>query len=527
MAALLVVLLWAAIYLPRLGYLEFQGEEGRRALPAVNMLESGNWVVPELAGEAYHKKPPGINWLVAGSFALTGVWNEWTARLPSVLFVLAFALMVVVLRGPWLSVPARLAAAAVYLTNIAMMEKGRLIEIEAVYVSLTGMALVWWLDAWSRGAPRWSLWLVPALLLALASLVKAPILLLVFYPTVIAVAFHERRARELLTVEHALAVLLVGGVFLGWFALAKTQAPGAAMDRTMTAEVLNRLRISLADLPVWGTNILRALLDFFPWILFVPLLWVRPLTRHVPQRWTSLFKACRLGMVIGFVLLKMTPTMVPRYSMPVFPLASILVGWLMAEQTAALPSDRAWKWLLVGFLPLLCVASVGGLIYFGPDLVSGLILAATLAATLAIMPRLLRVRGGGAPLVVITALACGLAMLQYVAYGMPVRHGQQKHRPTAQVIDHAVPEGATLCAYRVDVPSLIFYIRHPIRFAQEPHEIPPRTRYLLIEQPYLELPAIRSRLSGVRLVHDVDDRVLTDLQLMAVSSVTHPAPPVP
>ena len=37
----IVVLCWAAIYLPGLGSLEIKGEEGRRILPAVTMLETG------------------------------------------------------------------------------------------------------------------------------------------------------------------------------------------------------------------------------------------------------------------------------------------------------------------------------------------------------------------------------------------------------------------------------------------------------------------------------------------------------
>ncbi len=43
---MLVALIWAAIYLPALGSLEIKGEEGRRLLPAVAMLETGRWIVP-------------------------------------------------------------------------------------------------------------------------------------------------------------------------------------------------------------------------------------------------------------------------------------------------------------------------------------------------------------------------------------------------------------------------------------------------------------------------------------------------
>src|SRR5437660_9353291 len=89
---LIVILIWAALYLPALGSLAIKGEEGRRILPGISMLETGNYLVPQVGGEAYLRKPPLINWLVAASFKIFGQRNEWTARVPSALAVLAVAI---------------------------------------------------------------------------------------------------------------------------------------------------------------------------------------------------------------------------------------------------------------------------------------------------------------------------------------------------------------------------------------------------------------------------------------------------
>src|SRR3954465_13603169 len=88
----LVIACWAAIYLPGLGSLEIKGEEGRRILPAVTMLDSGNYLVPQVGSEPYFRKPPLVNWLFWASFKFTGIRNEWTARLPSGVLVLLVAL---------------------------------------------------------------------------------------------------------------------------------------------------------------------------------------------------------------------------------------------------------------------------------------------------------------------------------------------------------------------------------------------------------------------------------------------------
>ena len=117
-------MIWAGIYLPTLGTLELKGEEGRRILPGQTMLRNGDWIVPQVGGEAYLRKPPGINWLAAISFKLTGVENEWTARLPSVLGVLLLVLTTFLAGQRWLGYETAFASAIFTMTNLAMIEKG-------------------------------------------------------------------------------------------------------------------------------------------------------------------------------------------------------------------------------------------------------------------------------------------------------------------------------------------------------------------------------------------------------------------
>ena len=76
----MVALLWAAIYLPGLGSTEIKGEEGRRILPAVTMLDEGDWLVPQVGGKPFLRKPPLVNWMIAGSFKMLNRRDEWAAE---------------------------------------------------------------------------------------------------------------------------------------------------------------------------------------------------------------------------------------------------------------------------------------------------------------------------------------------------------------------------------------------------------------------------------------------------------------
>ena len=73
----IVIALWAAIYLPGLGSVEIKGEEIRRIMPGINMLQTGNWIVPVFNGNPYLRKPPLVNWAIALSVVCRGrAWAQ-------------------------------------------------------------------------------------------------------------------------------------------------------------------------------------------------------------------------------------------------------------------------------------------------------------------------------------------------------------------------------------------------------------------------------------------------------------------
>jgi 4-amino-4-deoxy-L-arabinose transferase-like glycosyltransferase len=516
-ALAIVVALWAVLYLPRLGFLEIQGEEGRRIIPALNMLRGAGWMVPEVSGRRYYSKPPGINWLVAASFTLTGLRSDGAARLPSVLALLALAMLLVLGRGPWLSTGGRLAAAVLCLTYIGMIEKGRLIEIEAVYVSLTGMSVVWWLDHWTARRSPWRLWIVPALMLSLGALIKGPFLGVVFYAVVLAVLLYHRRLRELFAPAHLVAVGIILTLCLGWIYMIHVQADSSAMAKEWSGQLGSRVMFEKFQPGKWASRIPLALVDLLPWVIFIPLLWVRPLTRNIDPARRPLFRALRLAMVVSFLTLDLMPGILPRYAMPAFPLACVLLGWLLSEHKAPLPSDRIWKATLLAASAVLAVAPLAALTMLAVmpaaslPKVSGLA-AADLAnlphlpaawcaagATLLLCAGILwrrRWLKGGLNLAMATAMLCAAATLLYVAMGMPLRKAHEQFRPDAAALDRLVPPDQPLYAYRPEHEPMMRYVSHRVVFLLEPQQIDARVRYLLAEQHDLQDKQVKDRLAG-------------------------------
>ena len=63
----------------------YEPHEGHFAGVGREMVTSGDWIVPHLNGAQYLNKPPLFYWLIAISYTIFGVQNEFAARLPLVL----------------------------------------------------------------------------------------------------------------------------------------------------------------------------------------------------------------------------------------------------------------------------------------------------------------------------------------------------------------------------------------------------------------------------------------------------------
>jgi 4-amino-4-deoxy-L-arabinose transferase-like glycosyltransferase len=59
--------------------------ESNYALTAQEMVQSGNWLSPQIYGQYWYDKPIMIYWLIAGSFQLFGI-TDFAARFPAALF---------------------------------------------------------------------------------------------------------------------------------------------------------------------------------------------------------------------------------------------------------------------------------------------------------------------------------------------------------------------------------------------------------------------------------------------------------
>jgi 4-amino-4-deoxy-L-arabinose transferase-like glycosyltransferase len=430
LAAVLVVLLaWAVIYLPALGSIAIKGEEGRRILPAIEMLQTGNYVVPEVGGNPYFRKPPLVNWLVAASFKIFGARNEWTARLPSAVFVLAVAVAFVTVARAGLGPTGSIVAALIWMTNIGIMEKGRLIEIEALYISLCGLAIIFWLSF--LGKSPWLIWVPASIFLGLGLLAKGPTHLIFFYAIVLAVLWQMKEWRLLIHPAHFAALAIMLGIFAAWaipFLHSTTTHVVAAKWSNQFTGRLQGIDFKFAS---WIQNIPRGLVYFLPWVLLFPFVRFSKFHDYAEQR---LARGLAWGIAIPFLVVNFVPGALPRYSMPVIAPAS----WLLAMSYAAhalqwprktsVSDERTWAKIVALFVAVGLV--VGGI---------------------------------GYPLTAVV-----------------LRNRQQVKKAAAE-INALVPLNETLYAVDPEYQPVFFYVKAPLEYVSYVRELPADAHYFLVQ----------------------------------------------
>lgn len=489
-AFLVVLLTWVAIYLPALGVSEIQGEEGRRILPAVTMLKTGDWLVPHLAGVPYSGKPPFINWVIAASFRVTGRHDEVAARLPSALFVLAFTALMIWFPGEWPGRRARLIAALLFLTTYGIIKKGRESEIEGVYISLTSMATFLWLGLWTRGSSKWLLWLAPCPLLVCGMLTKGPPILLFFYAPVLGILAYTQRLRTFLSLPSLATLLLSLGIPAVWAHLAFPPAPGsgAIANLAATREIVTRLISTDIDWGQWSRHVVRTFTNLLPWVLYAPLLWRRDFTSHLPPTQMPLFRGARLGMALSLVGITVIPGNGGTYALPALGLASLLLGWVLGAVGELPDQGRLWRRLLLtGYLLTGPVTVAAIIILRHYSLWTFVLLAATVSGTIVLVRWRMLFRTP-VPLTILSAVFAAVVTILSYRFALPLMAQAEERRPVAALVNAKLPADEPLYVYGTGFQDFCFYLRAPLEYLTDPNQIDERVRLLLVhERAYQEL----------------------------------------
>lgn len=335
--------------------------EGQRAIPAWEMLETGDWLVPTLFGQPYLRKPPGTQWAMAISSMVFGR-TEFAVRCVSVLAVVAGAALSWFFARRWFGTDGHarrcgLAAGLLFPLTPLFWYPGRSAEIESLHNTCVLAALLLGIDllagqARSR-AKLLQLSAAFAAALTATALVKGPAAIPALIGVLIACCLVMRSVRPLFRSAFWLSLLgaglAIGGVT--WAIVARASSlPLAPVTQSPAGFLWDTAKLaSILLLPI------SSLVSALPGSLLLPWAFRKSVSSDDPGR--RIAQILVLTIAVTLLLYTVLGVSNNRYAMPVLTLVPIAAAFAFRGFSQATEeSDKLW--MRLGRLALLHRAAV-------------------------------------------------------------------------------------------------------------------------------------------------------------------------
>lgn len=376
-------------------------DESRFVQATTQMIETGDYVRIRFQDDERNKKPIGIHWLQAASvltFADVEDRPLWAYRLPSLLGAILACLFTYAAGCALFGAEAGFAAAILLGAAPVVMGEGSIAKTDAVLLAtVCGMqaALAWIMTA--TGKPSFRTGLAFWIAMGAGILVKGPIIMVVAGATILGVTYFKvDKARWRDVILRLRPVLGLGVLVLmiaPWAISIGVATEGRFFSEAIGGDMLGKVsepQENHAAPP--GAHFL------FFWLMFWPAsLFVLAGGRHAGERWRDdAFLFCFAWIAPMWLILELSSTKLPHYTMPLYPAIALICGHLITgvgeDKYRALRTASAIIYSVVGLgavvgaLTLANHFSSAGLVvwhYLG----AGLIVAVMLAASFFVLRR--------------------------------------------------------------------------------------------------------------------------------------------
>jgi len=292
---------------------------------AREMLQTGDWLVPQWGYEPFPHKPPLYIWFVASSFKSPGI-SEFSARLPSALAGIALVVLTYAIGRAVYGRAAGLLAGVLLLTSSGFVWFARYVTIDTTVTRFIYLAIGGYRRITYHRQPAY--WYVVWGAVALAFLTKSAAAFVGVAPIVVDVLMY-RNVRLTLGSRHFWGGALIGAlVLIPWHGNMYYRLSSEFIDQYVFVNVLNRTTSTVDGNSGDGFYCLRVLyVQFLPWVFLLPLALARALIQYRVSP-----PGERLMVMLTFLPLvtySSFDTKLPWYLTPVYPAAMILVASLL------------------------------------------------------------------------------------------------------------------------------------------------------------------------------------------------------
>ena len=312
------------------GFPVSEPDEARYAEIARELLVRNDWITPHLNFVKYFEKPPFVYWATASAFRIFG-FNEFAARLPSLVSALATIALVAWLAGRIYDRPTRSLTAGILASGPYYAVLGQTLTLDMALTFFVTAALVaTWVGA-QRPSPWW--YRCAYVATALGVLTKGPVAAVLVGGTAGLFLLIDGGWRALRRAIDPVGIALAAVIILPWFILVSWRNPEFPQFFFVDQHVKRFLWTKEHRAPMWFYLPLLPV-ALFPWSLlpFVdPAVW-RP---HLdPRRWSSATRFLVLWVVVVVGFFSLSTSKLLTYILPAVPPLAVLLARLFADALA-------------------------------------------------------------------------------------------------------------------------------------------------------------------------------------------------
>jgi 4-amino-4-deoxy-L-arabinose transferase-like glycosyltransferase len=348
---LVIVTLWLLLILPPIFLRAYHYEEGTVIALARGAFEDQHWLVPYEYGLRFPERPVLMSWLLAGLGWLFGTITPVIARTPSVVSLLATAMLVFHLARQRASATGALFGAVCFLICPALLQRPVTAEPDVMLTALLFLAFVIWWNGQKTGQVSFGRWLATGAALSAAALTKGP--QPIAYFTLGVGLFLLLRKQWRAVPGFFVANAMAGLVLLAWYAAIYQTGDFAVW--ALQSRLSNHFELT--------QYLLRLLhfvgqfaLELLPGLLLVPF----ALKKSSQGRLDDLSLALLCYAATCTAVLVVWPGSGTRYAIPAIPAVATLAGlaydrvrvqaWLLLNTAVALAGLLAFYGIVVGWI---------------------------------------------------------------------------------------------------------------------------------------------------------------------------------
>ena len=474
--SLILVLVALLVFLYRLGGRDlWEPDETRYAMIAIEMRQTGNWIMPTLDGQLYTEKPPLYFWLINGFTFFLGSHSEFANRLPSalagffvVLVTFWFALR---LMTPW----AAFVSGLILSTCFFFPQISRWMMLDSLFSLFFLLALFFFHEGLEGEERQRKYFLWAGVSMGLGVMVKGPIAYLPV-PILLVYGLLAGDYRKAWNLNLLWGVLLSLAVVLAWFVPALGTAGGNYLTAIFSRQLAGRFVLGVEHPEPIYFYFVRLPLGFMPWSVF----WGGTFayaSRQIRQERSKAFLFLAVWCVFAFVFFTFSRAKKDNYLLPIYPALAMLGGawwssamgvlkgkgrqggWFWAPLAALSGLSLAgWVMIQLGTLPGLSKRPLENILPY-LHLVGWPLLFVVLGGLLALV-LLFRNRARGCVL----ALAAGLILAHLYSFvAVPaVLDERVSAKPFSEEILSRVGKDDPLKIWKFQSTGLLFYTGRPI-----------------------------------------------------------------